>query len=121
MTRSSAHIALILIAGAVLPAGGASAQETTGSGAGATQPEIDACRASGLIALRQKSATVKDVSFDSDTLRVIKVNSAIEDVLVKAVVVGDAYIERKSSDKAQTFVCIVGDKGKVLLTIFSNQ
>lgn len=100
------------------------AQETTTGAAGAqttTEPEIDACRASGLIALKEKSSAVKDVSLDLDSMRVIKVNSKIEDVPIKALVLGDAYIEKKKSDKAQTFVCIVGEKGKVLLTIFSEQ
>jgi len=40
--------------------------------------------------------------------------------LVKTVILGEVYIERKKSDKPQTFVCIVGDKGKVL-TLFSTQ
>lgn len=100
------------------------AQETTTGAAAAqttTEPEIDACRASGLIALKEKSSAVKDVSLDLDSMRVIKVNSKIEDVPIKALVLGDAYIEKKRSDKAQTFVCIVGEKGKVLLTIFSEQ
>lgn len=102
----------------------AAAQETTTGTTGtqaAPDPEIDACRASGLIALREKSSTVKDVSLDLDSVRVIKINSKIEDVPVRAILLGDAYIERKKSDKAQTFVCLVGEKGKVLLTIFSEQ
>lgn len=100
------------------------AQETTTGIAGGpapTVPEIDACRASGLMALKEKSTAVRDVSLDLDSMQVIKINSSIEDVPVKAVVLGDAYIEKKKSDKAQTFVCIVGEKGKVLLTVFSGQ
>jgi hypothetical protein len=84
-------------------------------------PEVDACRASGLIALKERSSAVKDLSLDLDSMRVIKVNSNIEDVAIKAIVLGDAYIEKKKSDKSQSFVCIVGEKGKVLLTIFSDQ
>lgn len=102
----------------------ARAQETTTGTVGAAaapDPEIDACRASGLIALKERSSAVKDLSLDLDSMRVIKVNSKIEDVPVRAIVLGDAYIEKKKSDKAQTFVCVVGDKGKVLLTIFSEQ
>lgn len=100
------------------------AQETSTGGTSVQtvlQPEVDACRASGLIALRERSSAVKDVSLDLDSMRVVKVNSKIEDVPIKAVVLGDAYIEKKRTGKAQTFVCIVGDKGKVLLTIFSDQ
>jgi hypothetical protein len=104
--------------------GAAFAQETSTSGANAETapaPEIEACRASGLIALKERSAAVKDVSLDLDSVRLIKVNSKIENIDIKAIVLGDANIEKKKSDKTQTFICIVGEKGKVLLTIFSDQ
>jgi hypothetical protein len=104
--------------------GAAFAQETSTSGANAETapaPEIEACRASGLIALKERSAAVKDVSLDLDSVRLIKVNSKIENIDIKAIVLGDANIEKKKSDKAQNFICIVGEKGKVLLTIFSDQ
>ena len=84
-------------------------------------PETDACRASGLIALKERSPTVKDVSLDLDSVRVVKVNSKIEDVVIKAIVIGEAYIEKQRTGKPQNFLCILGDKGKVLLTIFSDQ
>lgn len=107
---------LLAVPGAVF------AQETTGGATGvqtALEPEIEACRASGLIALKERSSAVKDVSLDLDSMRVIKVNSKIEDVAIKAIVLGDANIEKKKSDKSQNFICIVGEK--VLLTIFSDQ
>ena len=84
-------------------------------------PEIDACKASGLIALKQRSSDVKNVEIDLDSARIIKADTKIESTTVKAVVLGDAYIERKKGDKPQTFVCVLGEKGKVLLTLFSNQ
>ena len=84
-------------------------------------PETDACRASGLIALKERSPTVKDVSLDLDSVRIVKVNSKIEDVVIKAIVIGEAYIEKQRTGKPQNFLCILGDKGKVLLTIFSDQ
>jgi hypothetical protein len=37
------------------------------------------------------------------------------------VVIGDAYVERTKTTKPQTLVCIIGDKGKVLLTLFSDK
>jgi hypothetical protein len=82
---------------------------------------MDACKASGLIALKQRSPDVKDVTLDLDSATVIKADTKIENTVVKRVVLGEAYIERKKSDKPQTFGCIVGEKGKVLLTLFSNQ
>ena len=84
-------------------------------------PEVDACRASGLIALKQRSSEVKNVEIDFDSATIIKADTKIENTPVKAVVLGEAYIERKKGDKPQTFVCVLGEKGKVLLTLFSNQ
>jgi hypothetical protein len=84
-------------------------------------PEIDACRASGLIALKERSPTIKDVELDLDSVRVIKMNSKIGDVDIKAMVLGEASIEKKTSSKAKNLICILGEKGKVLLAVFSDQ
>ena len=80
-------------------------------------PEIDACRASGLIALKERSPTIKDVELDLDSVRVIKMNSKIGDVDIKAMVLGEASIEKKTSSKAKNLICILGEKGKVLRPI----
>ena len=84
-------------------------------------PEADACKASGLIALKQRSPQVKDIEIDLDSAKIINADTKIEDVPIKTVVIGEAYIERAKSAKPQTFVCIIGDKGKVLLTLFSDK
>jgi hypothetical protein len=84
-------------------------------------PEADACKASGLIALKQKYPQVKDVLIDLDSAKIIKTDTAIEDVQIRTIVIGDAYVERTKSTKPQTLVCIIGDKGKVLLTLFSDK
>lgn len=84
-------------------------------------PETDACKASGLLALKQKFPKVKDVLIDLDSARVIKADTTIENVPIKTVVIGDAYVERTTATKPQTLVCIIGDKGKVLLTLFSDK
>ena len=87
----------------------------------ADAPQIDACRASGLIALKERSPTIKDVEPDLDSVRVIKMNSKIGDVDIKAMVLGEVSIEKKTSSKAKNLICILGEKGKVLLTVFSDQ
>ena len=87
----------------------------------ADAPEIDACRASGLIALKERSPTIKDVELDLDSVRVIKMNSRIGDVAIKAMVLGEASIEKKTSSKAKNLICVLGEKGKVLLSVFSDQ
>ena len=45
----------------------------------------------------------------------------IGDEAVRAVVIGDVTIEKTKSSKPRSLVCIVGDKGKVLVTYFSGQ
>jgi hypothetical protein len=84
-------------------------------------PETDACKASGLIALKQKYPQVKYVLIDLDSAKIIKADTMIEDVPIKTVVIGDAYIERTKTTKPQTLVCVIGDKGKVLLTLSSDK
>ena len=83
--------------------------------------ETDACKASGLLALKQKFPQVKDVLIDLDSAKVIKADTTIENVPIKTIVIGDAYVERTKTTKPQTLVCIIGDKGKVLLTLFSDK
>jgi hypothetical protein len=85
-----------------------------------TPPEVDACKASGLIALKEKSPTVTEINLDLDSLRVIKTTAKIEDVPIKTVVLGEVYIEKGKTGKPQNLVCIVGEKGKVLLTLFTD-
>jgi hypothetical protein len=48
-------------------------------------------------------------------------NSKIGGVDIKAMVLGDASIEKKTSSKAKNLICVLGEKGKVLLTVFSDQ
>jgi hypothetical protein len=86
-----------------------------------SSPEADACKASGLLALKQKYPQVKDVVIDLDSARIIKTEEKIENVPIRTIVLGDAYIERTKTTKPQTLVCIIGDKGKVLLTLFSDR
>src|SRR6202161_4117425 len=69
-------------------------------------PETDACKASGLLALKQKFPQVKDVLVDLDSAKVIKSDTMIETVPIRTIVVGDAYVERTKTTKPQTLVCI---------------
>src|SRR5271155_3451794 len=73
-------------------------------------PEADACKASGLIALKQKYPQVKDVLIDLDSAKIIKTDTAIEDVPIRTVVIGDAYVERTKTTKPQTLVCVIGTR-----------
>lgn len=83
--------------------------------------ELASCKAAGLAALRQKTPSITDVEIDPDGTIVAKADTRVEDTPVRVVVMGDAYLERKGSEKPYRFLCLIGDKGKVLLTFFTQQ
>lgn len=83
---------------------------------------IQACQSTGLIALKQRAPEITDLVLDMETLAVSGANTEVEDVAVKTVIMGDAYIARGGeTGKPDRFVCLTGDKGKVLLTFFTAQ
>jgi hypothetical protein len=83
--------------------------------------EVEACRLAGLVALKERSPAIKDLTFDIDGLAISKANTKVEDTPVKMVIMGDAYLQREKTDKPNRFVCLIGEKGKVLLTFFTEQ
>ena len=85
-------------------------------------PAVSACKSTGLLALREHSPEITDLVMDMESLAVSKADTKVEDVAVKTVVLGEAYIARKDeTGKPDRFVCLLGDKGKVLLTFFTAQ
>jgi hypothetical protein len=84
-------------------------------------PELEACRTTGLIALRERTPSIKDVTFDVDGMTVAKANTKVEDTPVKTIIIGDAYLEKGKKDTRRTFLCLIGEKGKVLLTFFTDK
>jgi hypothetical protein len=84
-------------------------------------PELDACRSTGLIALKERNPSIKDVTFDIDGMTVAKANTKVEDTIIKTIVIGDAYLEKGKKDTRRTFLCLIGEKGKVLLTFFTDK
>jgi len=91
----------------------------TAQGQTPDDPEIAACKATGLIALKERSPSIKDIILDMDTLTVSKANTKIEDTPVRTIIMGEVYLERKETGKSQQFLCLIGYKGKVLLTFFT--
>jgi hypothetical protein len=83
--------------------------------------ELEACRSTGLIALRERNPSIKDVSFDVDGMTVAKANTKVEDTPIKTIVIGNAYLEKGKQDTRRTFLCLIGEKGKVLLTFFTDK
>ena len=110
--RSIAGMALALSSLALVAP--ASAQSVTG-------PEVEACQASGLIALKERSQAVHDVIFEPETLSITKADTSVGDTKVKTVILGLADIQSGKKDKPQQFVCLIGEKGKVLLTFFTEK
>ena len=48
-------------------------------------PELEACRATGLIALRERNPAIKDVSLDMDSMTVAKANTKVEDTPIRTI------------------------------------
>jgi hypothetical protein len=84
-------------------------------------PELEACRTTGLMALRERNPAIKDVTLDVDGMTVAKANTKVEDTPIKTIVIGDAYLEKGKNDTRRTFLCLIGEKGKVLLTFFTDK
>jgi hypothetical protein len=66
-------------------------------------------------------ASIEHLTFDVESLAISKAQTKVEDTPIKMVVMGDAYLKREKSDKPNRFVCLVSDKGKVVLTFFTEQ
>jgi hypothetical protein len=108
-------IADLLVIGALIVSSTAQAQSPN-------DPAVDACRSSGLVALKQVSRpSVRNLVFDMETVLFSKANTRVEDVPIRTVMTGEAYIDKNGFGKSQRFVCLIGDKGKVLLTFFMEQ
>jgi hypothetical protein len=92
-----------------------------GSARAQVPEEVESCRLAGLVALKERSPAIKDLTFDVDGLAISKANTKVEDTPVRMVIMGDAYLQREKTDRPNRFVCLIGEKGKVLLTFFTEQ
>ncbi len=106
------RIALTVLGSAFLFASSAFAQ---------VPAEVEACRLSGLAALKERSPSLEHLTFDIQSLAISKADTKVQDTPIRMVVMGDAYLQREKSDKPNRFVCLVSDKGKVVLTFFTEQ
>jgi hypothetical protein len=83
--------------------------------------EVETCRLSGLSALKERSPSLEHLTFDMESLAVSKAATRVEDTPIHMVVMGDVYLKREQSDKPNRVVCLISDKGKVVLTFFTEQ
>ena len=117
MIRQTTILAMLLTGALAIPA----CAQSSAAAPTATGPEVEACQASGLIALKERSATIHDVVFEPDTLSITKADTSVGDTKVRTVVLGLADIQTGKKDKPHQFVCLIGEKGKVLLTFFTEK
>ena len=82
--------------------------------------EVEACRLTGLAAIKERSPSLDQITLDMESLAVSKANTNVGDTPIR-MVVGDAYLQRDKTDKPNRFVCLLSDKGKVVLTFFTEQ
>ena len=66
-------------------------------------PELETCRSTGLMALRERDPSIKDITFDVDGMTVAKASTKVEDTPIKTVVIGDVYLEKGKKDTRRTF------------------
>jgi hypothetical protein len=81
--------------------------------------ELAACKSTALIALGERDPTIKNIYFDEDGLTIADANTKVEDTPIRHIIMGDAYLLTTKQDKPRRFLCLIGEKGKVLLTFFT--
>ena len=81
-------------------------------------PELELCRSTGLIALRERDPSVKDVLLDIDVMTVAKANTKVEDTPIKTIVIGDVYLENGKKETRRTFLCLIGEKRESSADLF---
>lgn len=86
----------------------------------ASSAELTVCKATALIALSKNDASIKDIFIDEDGLTNVAANTKVEDTPVTRIVMGEAYLQTNKQDKPRRFLCLIGEKGKVLLTFFTS-
>jgi hypothetical protein len=84
-------------------------------------PELSACKATALLALRESDPAIQDIYFDEDGITMADADTKIEDTHVRHILMGEAYLQTGKQDKPRRFLCLIGDKGKVLLTFFTSR
>jgi hypothetical protein len=85
----------------------------------AASVELAACKSTALLALGERDQALKDIFFDEDSLIFANANTKVEDTPIRHILMGEAYLQTNRQDKPRRFLCLIGEKGKVLLTFFT--
>ncbi len=86
-----------------------------------SSPELAACKATAMAALTAREPEIKDIYIDEDGLTIAVAETKVEDTPVTRIIMGEAYLKTDKSDKPRRFLCLIGEKGKVLLTFFTQR
>ena len=83
-------------------------------------PELAACKSTAMVAITAREPEIKDIYIDEDSATVAVSEAKIEAIPVTRIVMAEAYLRTDRSDKPRRFLCLLGEKGKVLLTFFTQ-
>lgn len=84
-------------------------------------PELAACKSTAMIAITAREPEIKDIVIDEDGLTIAVSETRVEDTPITRIIMGEAYLKTDKSDKPRRFLCLLGEKGKVLLTFFTQR
>ncbi|HEV7261272.1 MAG TPA: hypothetical protein VGN82_26070 [Bosea sp. (in: a-proteobacteria)] len=120
MTRLTNTVALLTAALLATPALAQTAGPTSGAPSEKpASPEIASCKATALRTISAREPEIKDIYIDEDGATVAVSETKVEDTPVTRIVMAEAYLRTDRSDKPRRFLCLIGEKGKVLLTFFT--
>ena len=92
------------------------------SGAPSEKPvssEVATCKAAALHTLSAREPEINDIYIDEDGATIATAETKVEDTPITRIIMGEAYLRTDKSDKPRRFLCLIGEKGKVLLTFFT--
>lgn len=81
--------------------------------------EVASCKTTALQAISAKEPEIKDIYIDEDGATIATAETRVEDTPITRIIMGEAYLRTDRSDKPRRFLCLIGEKGKVLLTFFT--
>ncbi|QJP12477.1 hypothetical protein G3545_01610 [Starkeya sp. ORNL1] len=103
------------------PATEAPADEPSVDAGDKDMQRVAACKERALARLKQQSPSVEDIFIDVDGLTIADADGKLGDTAVKGVLMGEAYIRRDRTDRANRFLCLTGADGEVLFTFFTER
>jgi len=81
--------------------------------------EVASCKAVALQRLAASEPEIKDIYIDEDGATIATADTRVEETPITRIIMGEAYLRTDKSDKPRRFLCLIGEKGKVVLTFFT--